>query len=241
MIVIPAIDILDGHVVRLKKGDYGEATRYESDPLQTARTFHEAGFRRIHVVDLNGAREGWFANLEHISRIRLETGLQIQTGGGIRRLADVMTLFDAGVEQVVCSSMAIQNEADWLEALHRYGGGRCILGMDLREGRMAYSGWEKTAEESPWDYLDRMQRRGLSEVLCTDISRDGMLSGVNLQLYRELKDAYPGLRFIASGGVSGPGDLRQLADAGIDAVVVGRAWYEGYLTLEDMLACHSAE
>lgn len=241
MNVIPAIDLLDGRVVRLKKGDYDQVTVYEDDPLIIAQRFAEAGFKHIHIVDLNGAKSGKFENLQHIRRIIDETGLTVQTGGGIRVFDQVQELFEAGLSKVVCSSMAVKNETDWLRALQSYGGEKCILGMDLKDGKMAYAGWLETMEEPVNNYLDRMIREGLEEVLCTDISRDGMLSGSNISLYSYLMKKFPSLRFIASGGVAGEGDLLSLSQIDVHAVVVGRAYLEGHLSIKVMKDYHQTE
>ncbi|MEX0929172.1 MAG: 1-(5-phosphoribosyl)-5-[(5-phosphoribosylamino)methylideneamino]imidazole-4-carboxamide isomerase [Balneolales bacterium] len=234
MHVIPAIDLLDGHVVRLKKGAYNTASEYKLDPVSQALAFKEAGFGHIHVVDLNGAREGRFVNLPLIREIISETGLSVQSGGGIRSFRDAKTLIDAGISKIVCGSMAVKNEPEWLKTLRHFGGETCIMGLDLKDGRIAYSGWEETADEDAFDFLQRMSGEGLREILCTDISRDGMLTGVNLGLYALLTERFPGLKIIASGGVSGMADLDELNRLNMHAVVVGRAYYEGYLNLEEM-------
>ncbi len=233
MHVIPAIDLLDGACVRLHKGDYDQATVYHDHPLEQARIFQEAGFSHIHVVDLNGAKEGRFLNLSHIQVMIEELGLSVQSGGGIRSYQDAQHLLEAGLSKVICSSMAIKNEPDWLRLLDDYPH-ESILGLDLKDGKMAFSGWLETASESPESLLARMQDEGLQEVLCTDISKDGTLSGTNLELYVHLKAQFPSLRCIASGGVSGADDLKALSQAGIDAVVVGKAYYEGHISLEEM-------
>ena len=233
MHVIPAIDLLNGDCVRLHKGDYDQATVYNKDPLSQAKTFAKAGFTHIHVVDLNGAKHGEFINLKHIQEMINQLGLSVQTGGGIRHFEDAKKLLDTGLSKVICSSMAIKNEADWMQLVREYPQ-HSILGLDLKNGQMAFSGWLKTASEAPESMLERMQKEGLREVLCTDISKDGTLSGTNLDLYVQLKNTFPDLRWIASGGVSGVSDLEALHHAGIDAVVVGKAYYEGILNLEEM-------
>ncbi|MEP2448393.1 MAG: 1-(5-phosphoribosyl)-5-[(5-phosphoribosylamino)methylideneamino]imidazole-4-carboxamide isomerase [Balneola sp.] len=238
MKVIPAIDLLNGQVVRLHKGKYEEATIYDKDPLNVATQFKEAGFDHIHIVDLNGAKEGKFVNLPHIKNIISDLGISVQTGGGIRKLADIEFLLDAGLSKVICSSMAIKNEADWIAALKKYPE-QMILGMDLKDGKIAYSGWLETAEEDTFHFLERMIDEGLQEVLCTDISKDGTLSGPNTELYISLKKAFPEIKLIASGGVSDQEDLIQLDEADIDAVVVGKAFYEHHITLEQMKSLHN--
>lgn len=238
MRVIPAIDLLDGQVVRLRKGSYEEVTVYNRQPVKEARTFSRAGFDHIHIVDLNGAREGTFSNLAHICRIKEDTGLSIQTGGGIRSYADAESLLEAGLDQVVCSSMAVKNRGEWMRLLQDFPG-RTILGMDLKEGRIAYGGWMETSDESIDAFLQPMIEEGLRYVLCTDIARDGMLQGANTALYRNLQQRYPSLDFIASGGVAGARDLEQLDAAGLYGVVVGRAYYEEAITLSEMQQYHT--
>ena len=233
MLTIPAIDLLNGQAVRLHKGSYEEVTVYDQSPLNQARKFKDAGFKHIHVVDLNGAKEGKFVNLPHITKIIDELGISVQTGGGIRTFADVKMLLEAGLSKVICSSMAIKNEEDWLKSLKEYPE-NMILGMDLKDGKIAYSGWLETAEESVESFLSRMIEQGLLEVLCTDISKDGTLSGPNFELYQNLQQNFPDIRLIASGGVSSLEDLNRLNNANIDAVVVGKAYYEGRITLEEM-------
>ena len=233
MKVIPAVDLLNGEVVRLHKGKYEEVTVYDKDPVDTARKFKEAGFDHIHIVDLNGAKEGKFVNLPHIKAVIKDLDISVQTGGGIRTFEDVEYLLDAGLTKIICSSMAIKNESDWVKALDKFPD-QMILGMDLKDGKIAYSGWLETAEEDTFSFLERMIQFGLKEVLCTDISKDGTLSGPNLDLYISLKKAFPEITLIASGGVSNQQDLIELKEAEIDAVVIGKAYYENHITLEQM-------
>lgn len=238
MKVIPAIDLLNGQVVRLHKGDYDEATIYNDDPVAEARKFKEAGFKHIHVVDLNGAKEGKFVNLKHIKQIIQELDLSVQTGGGIRSYEDARLLLDEGISKVICSSMAVKNQDDWLQLLDDYED-RAILGMDLKDGKVAYGGWLETLDQSLEEFLLPMIQRGLSTVLCTDISRDGTLEGPNVKLYNELSSRFPGLNFIASGGVSNADDLHALSEDNRYGVVVGRAYYEGNISLEEMMEYHT--
>jgi len=237
MYVIPAIDLLDGNVVRLQKGDYDKVTKYTQTPLEQATVYAEAGFKRIHIVDLNGAREGSFVNLTIIREIVDQLNIEVQTGGGIRSFDNAKTLFDQGISRIICSSMAVKNKAEWLKTLDHYGE-RAILGLDLKDGQLAFGGWLDTREISFETFLGEMKEHGLAEILMTDIARDGMLSGPNIALYKHFMADFPELRFIASGGVSGPADLSDLSAAGLHAVVVGRAYYEDHLTLEDMMAVH---
>lgn len=235
MQVIPAIDLLDGKAVRLHKGSYEEVTVYNESPLKQAEEFAEAGFEHIHVVDLNGARSGSFINLKYVTQIIEELGISVQTGGGVRTLEDVQMLADAGLSGIICSSMAIKNEEGWLKALEQFPQ-KMILGMDLKDGKIAYGGWLETATESVSSFLNRMTEKGLKEVLCTDISRDGTLSGPNFELYEQLMRDHPEVRWIASGGVAELSDLQRLHEAKVPAVVVGKAYYEGKITLQEMAA-----
>lgn len=239
MKIIPAIDLLNGQVVRLHKGSYQDVTVYEESPLKQAHLFKKAGFNHIHIVDLNGAKEGRFINLPHIKQIIDELGISIQTGGGIRTFRDAEYLLSEGISKVICSSMAIKNEPHWLKLLKIYPE-RTILGMDLKDGKIAYSGWLETAQESVSSFLGRMISEGLEEVLCTDVSKDGTLSGPNFELYNDLKAEFPSLKLIASGGVSSMEDLIQLKASNMDAVVVGKAYYENRITLEELseLSCN---
>lgn len=238
MRVIPAIDLLDGKVVRLHKGNYDEATVYNDNPLSEAQKFKKSGFDHIHVIDLNGAKEGAFVNLDIIKRMIEETGISVQTGGGIRSFEDASMLLENGLSNVICSSMAVKKPDEWLKVLDEYGD-RAILGMDLKEGRVAYSGWLETLDKSLEEFLRPMIDRGLSTVLSTDISRDGTLEGPNLELYRKLSTTFPELDFIASGGVSDASDLKALAAQNRYGVVVGRAYYEGNISLGEMLEYHT--
>lgn len=233
MQTIPAIDLLNGQAVRLHKGSYEEVTVYNKSPLAQAKIFKEAGFQHIHVVDLNGAKEGRFVNLPHIKEMIKELDISVQTGGGIRTFSDVEMLLEAGLSKVICSSMAIKNEKDWLKALQEYQD-HMILGMDLKDGKIAYSGWLETVEESVESLLNRMISHGLTEVLCTDISKDGTLSGPNVELYKKLKSQFPEIKLIASGGVASLDDLHELSEAHMDAVVVGKAYYEHRISLKEM-------
>lgn len=237
MFVIPAIDLLDGKVVRLHKGDYKNATIYNDDPLQEALKFKEAGFSHIHVVDLNGAKEGKFVNLDLIERIIRELDMSVQTGGGIRSYEDASMLLEHGVSNIICSSLAVKYQEEWLKILDDYGD-RAILGMDLKNGNVAYAGWLETLDQSLKEFLSPMISRGLSTALCTDISKDGTLEGPNFALYEKLSSQFPDLNFIASGGVASISDIKKLNEQGHYGVVVGRAYYEGNITLEEMRTHH---
>lgn len=233
MKIIPAIDLLDGQVVRLHQGDYDEATVYNDNPVEEAQKFKDAGFSHIHVIDLNGAREGEFLNLKHITEIVEKTGLSVQTGGGVRSFEDADMLLKQGISKVICSSMAVRKPDDWLKLLDEHAS-RAILGMDLKDGKVAYAGWEETADDSLEEFLNPMIEYGLKHVLTTDISRDGTLEGPNIELYQSLMQQFPDLEFIASGGVGSYDDLLELQKANIGSVVVGRAYYEDKISLVEL-------
>jgi phosphoribosylformimino-5-aminoimidazole carboxamide ribotide isomerase len=235
MKIIPAIDLLDGQVVRLQKGDYQKKTVYNDNPVQEASKFKEAGFNHIHVVDLNGAKSGKFENLPLIQKIIDRTGLSVQTGGGVRSKADVELLLEAGLSGIICSSMAVKKPKEWIHAIKSYPE-QMILGLDLKDGKMAYGGWLETSDQSIAEFLKPMMNAGLKTVLSTDISRDGMLSGPNFKMYRNLQIEFPELNWIASGGVSKIDDLKKLVSLNIYGVVVGKAYYEGRINLEEISA-----
>ena len=238
--VIPAIDLRGGQVVRLKQGDYAQQTTYAADPRELARRYADAGARRLHLVDLDGARSGQLDNLDVIGTIAAD-GMQVQAGGGVRGEDDLCRLFDAGVDRVVLGSVAIREPelvAGWLG---KYGAERLTLALDTRciDGRwtLPSAGWTETGtrtldELAPW-YAERSARH----LLCTDIDRDGMLAGFNLDLYRHLAATVPSLAVQASGGVRSLDDIRAAREAGARGVILGRALLEGRFTVEEALAC----
>lgn len=238
MKIIPAIDLLDGQVVRLQKGDYEKKTVYNDNPVEEAAKFKEAGFSHIHVVDLNGAKSGKFENLSTIKQIIEETGLSVQTGGGVRSLADIEQLLDAGLSGIICSSMAVKKPEEWIRAIKDYTE-QMILGLDLKDGKMAYGGWVETSDQSIADFLKPMMDAGLQTVLSTDIARDGMLSGPNVEMYQDLQNEFPDLNWIASGGVSNIKDLQELQKLSLYGVVVGKAYYEGKIGLAHLVQINS--
>lgn len=232
--LIPAIDIIDGKCVRLTKGDYDTKKIYNEDPVSVAKEFEAHGIRRLHVVDLDGARSKHIVNDKVLQRIARETNLVIDFGGGIKTDEDVARAFEAGAHMITIGSIAVTDPERSMEWLHKYGPEHIVLGADVRNGRVSINGWKEDSQEELVPFLDRYLSEGMRNVLCTDISKDGMLQGPAIALYREVMEQYPDCHLIASGGVSCMDDIRALEAAGIPAVVFGKAIYEGKIKLEEL-------
>lgn len=232
--LIPAIDIIDGKCVRLTKGDYDTKKIYNEDPVSVAKEFEAHGIRRLHVVDLDGARSKHIVNDKVLQRIARETNLVIDFGGGIKTDEDVARAFEAGAHMITIGSIAVTDPERSMEWLHKYGPEHIVLGADVRNGRVSINGWKEDSLEELIPFLDRYLSEGMRNVLCTDISKDGMLQGPSIALYREVMEHYPDCHLIASGGVSSMDDIRALEAAGIPAVVFGKAIYEGKIKLEEL-------
>jgi phosphoribosylformimino-5-aminoimidazole carboxamide ribotide isomerase len=240
--VMPALDLRGGRVVRLAQGDFARETRYEDDPVTLARGFAAAGARWLHLVDLDGARAGGFACAGVLRRIRAETPLAVQLGGGVRGEADVAARLDAGAARVVVGTLAVREPLRVRGWLQRFGSDALCIALDARRDaqglwRLPLAGWREDSGATLDTTLAAYRDSALRHVLCTDIDRDGMLRGPNLALYRRLADAWPALRILASGGVSSEADLAALRGSGAAAAVVGRALLEGRLGLAEALAC----
>lgn len=232
--LIPAIDIIDGKCVRLTKGDYDTKKIYNEDPVSVAKEFEAHGIRRLHVVDLDGARSKHIVNDKVLQLIARETNLVIDFGGGIKTDEDVARAFEAGAHMITIGSIAVTDPERSMEWLHKYGPEHIVLGADVRNGRVSINGWKEDSQEELVPFLDRYLSEGMRNVLCTDISKDGMLQGPAIALYREVMEQYPDCHLIASGGVSCMDDIRALEAAGIPAVVFGKAIYEGKIKLEEL-------
>ena len=231
--LIPAIDIIAGKCVRLTKGDYNQKTEY-GEPLDMAREFEKAGIKRLHMVDLDGAKSKHIVNSHVLKQIAAETNLEIDFGGGIKTHQDIDTAFESGAQMVTVGSVAVTNPQLFTWWLQKYGPDRMILGADVRDGYISINGWQEESRQRLADFLARYMKAGTRHVLCTEISRDGMLQGPAIALYREVMEAHPECHLIASGGVSGIQDIRDLQEAGIPAVVFGKAIYEGRIDMEEM-------
>lgn len=239
MEVIPAIDLLNGQCVRLYQGDFSQVTVYSADPVALARRYREAGLRRLHVVDLDGARTGSPQNMDLITAMAGQVGVAVQAGGGLRDIARALALRAAGADRVVVGSVAAETPDTALEWLDQLGAEHLVLAFDVRvaddgQPSVLTRGWVKDSGTSLWDLLERFCARGARHFLCTDIARDGTLAGPNLELYRDCTRRFPGASVIASGGVGSLADLRQLSSTGAAAVVTGKALLDGRLTLEEI-------
>lgn len=242
MIIYPAIDLRGGRVVRLTEGKFDQEKSYGDDPLAVARGFRAAGAAWLHVVDLDGAKDPARRQIALVERLARESGLRMQTGGGIRDEAQIAALLAAGAERVIVGSLAVKDPALVKGWLKKFGPDRLILSPDVRldatgTPRIAAAGWQESTGVALDDFLRDFLAAGLVHVLCTDISRDGKLTGPNTALYTELLRKFPALQLQASGGVSSLADLRALKAAGAPGAIVGRALYEGKFTLPEALAC----
>lgn len=235
--IIPAMDLIQGSCVRLTQGDYGRLTTYDRDPLDAALRFEAAGARRLHMVDLDGAKAQQPANLAVLERIAARTSLEIQYGGGIKSSAALRDVFAAGAQRAVCGSIAVREPERFAAWLEEFGGERLILGADLRDGRIAIQGWLETTMLSAAELIARFRPQGLRQVICTDIARDGMLCGPATQFYAALQREFPDVEITVSGGIGALDDLAALDRAGLHSVIVGKAIYEGRITLNDLERC----
>ena len=240
MILVPAIDILGGRAVRLKKGDYDQVTVYNEDAVAQARAFEAAGAKRIHIVDLDGARDGAPTNMELIKRMVAEVGVEVEVGGGIRSMETIKRYADAGVRRIVLGSALVKDRAFAEEAAREYGP-MIVAGIDAKDGVVATEGWLDTADGVPADDLiDDLEAMGITSLVYTDIARDGMQCGIDAGAYAAIANAHPSVKVTASGGIASLEDLRALRETGapIDGAITGRAVYEGAFTVEEgVLAC----
>jgi phosphoribosylformimino-5-aminoimidazole carboxamide ribotide isomerase len=229
--LIPAIDIINGKCVRLCKGDYEQKTVYGDSPARIAQDFERLGFKRLHVVDLDGAKSKHVVNIDVLREITSTTSLTVDFGGGIKTDDDIEKAFEAGAQMVTVGSIAVTSPTLFYQWLEKYGAERIILGADVRNGMISINGWKEDSSEALLPFLKKYIDKGVKNVLCTEISKDGMLEGPAVELYKEVMREYPGLHLIASGGVSCIEDIRRLESEGIPAVVFGKAIYEGRIDL----------
>ena len=232
--VIPAIDVIDGKCVRLTEGDYKQKKIYNERPIEVARQFEDAGLKRLHLVDLDGAKAGTVKNWKVLEGIAGKTSLVIDFGGGIKSEKDVEIVFDSGALLATVGSMAVKNEDEFLKWISRFGAEKFLLGADVREEKITINGWQETTDTWVYDFIEKFMNAGIQQLFCTDVSKDGRLEGPSVELYKNIVQKFPSLHFIASGGVSSMKDVTLMAEIGCKGVIVGKAIYEGRISLQEL-------
>lgn len=236
MQIIPAIDLIGGKCVRLSQGDYSSKKEYHDDPIEMAKRFEGAGITRLHLVDLDGAKAKKIVNSAVLEGICEQTELLVDFGGGIQADDEIEKAFDLGAKQVTGGSIAVKNPALFQEWIRKYGAERIILGADAKDRKIAVGGWEETTTEDLIPFIKGYVGKGIRYVICTDVAKDGLLQGASVDLYKEILQEIPDLQLIASGGVSSVKDLEELEKIGVYGTIVGKAYYEGRVTLEQLSA-----
>jgi phosphoribosylformimino-5-aminoimidazole carboxamide ribotide isomerase len=234
MYIIPAIDLIGGKCVRLSQGDYSSKKEYHDDPVEMAKRFEGAGISRLHLVDLDGAKAKKIVNASVLEGICSQTSLTVDFGGGIQANEEIEKAFELGATQVTGGSIAVKNPTLFQEWIRKYGTERIILGADAKDRKIAVGGWEETTSEDLIPFIKDYVSKGISFVICTDVAKDGLLQGPSVELYQEILQEIPGLKLIASGGVSSLKDLEELEKIGVYGAIVGKAYYEGRVTLEEL-------
>ena len=232
--LIPAIDIIDGKCVRLSQGDYDKVKEYSASPADVAKEMEDHGITRLHVVDLDGAKSKHVVNWRTLEQIARATNLVIDFGGGVKTDDDLRIVFDCGAQMVTGGSIAVKEPDTFQRWLLKYGAEKIILGADVKEGKVAVSGWLEDSDNKLMSFLEHYTQQGVQKVICTEISRDGMLQGPAVSLYKDVLSEYPHLHLIASGGVSSMDDIEALAEARVPGVIFGKALYEGRITWRDI-------
>lgn len=234
MYIFPAIDLYDGKAVRLYKGDYDKMTVYSTNPCEIAKDFESQGARHIHIVDLEGARDGTTPNIDTIREIISSCKLSVEVGGGIRSMETVEKYVSAGVDRVILGTAAVRDEAFLVSAVEKYGE-KIAVGVDVKDGYVAIKGWTEKSEYTCFDFCEKMQKLGVRTIICTDISKDGAMAGTNYELYQSLHERFD-VNVIASGGVSSLEDVRRLSSLGVYGAIVGKAYYTGAIVIKDAVA-----
>ena len=234
MILFPAIDLYEGKAVRLYKGDYSQMTVYSEKPWEIGLDFVACGASHIHIVDLEGARDGKTPNFEPVLKIKKETGAFCEIGGGIRSMDVIRKYLDAGIDRVILGTAAVKDEALLYEAVQKYGG-RIAAGADIKDGKIAIKGWIESSELEAFDFFGKMRQLGIKTIICTDISKDGAMQGTNRELYRQLTEKFD-MDIVASGGVSSLEDVKYLAEMKLYGAIIGKAYYTGAIDLKKVLA-----
>lgn len=234
MRIIPAIDIIDGKCVRLTKGDYATTKMYNENPLEVAKAFENSGIEYLHLVDLDGAKSSGIVNHSILERIATKTNLKIDFGGGLKSDEDVRIAFECGANQITGGSIAIKQPEVFEKWIKHFGSDKIILGADVNHGKIAVSGWQEESSEALLPFIQKYQAKGIEYVICTDISKDGMLEGPGFDLYTQILKHTPNLKLIASGGISKMDELPQLAELGCEGVIIGKAIYENRISLQQL-------
>jgi phosphoribosylformimino-5-aminoimidazole carboxamide ribotide isomerase len=237
--IIPAIDIISGKCVRLSKGDYSKQIIYDDDPLKVAKTFEDAGFRRLHIVDLDGAKAGSIKNLGVLENISRHTDFTIDFGGGIKDINDISSVFNAGASIVTLGSVAAKNPEIIEEWIMEFGSDKILIGADVLNENIRISGWMKDGGITIFEFIGKMLAFGAKNIFCTDISKDGMMEGPSVDLYKEIISSFSDINLIASGGVTTIEDVRVLKEIGCSGVIIGKAIYEGKISLSQLSAINS--
>ncbi len=232
--IVPAIDLIDGKCVRLSQGDYSMQKVYNNNPLDVARMFEDNGIKYLHMVDLDGARQKHVVNYKILERIKVNTNLFIDFGGGIKTEEDLRVIFDCGADQAIIGSIAVTDPDLFTKWILWYGAEKIILGADTKDGKIAVSGWQDITEKDIFDFFEEYRKKDVKYVLCTDISRDGMLQGTAVELYEQLIKKFPMFNIIASGGITKIEEIDELNSKGLYSVIIGKALYEGRILLKDL-------
>ncbi|MFZ5552440.1 MAG: 1-(5-phosphoribosyl)-5-[(5-phosphoribosylamino)methylideneamino]imidazole-4-carboxamide isomerase [Bacteroidota bacterium] len=235
MLLVPAIDVIDGKCVRLTKGDYASKKIYNEDPVEVAMQFQDAGLKNLHLVDLDGAKAGKIINWKTLEKISSRTQLHIDFGGGLKSDNDLRIAFECGAKQITGGSIAVKDRATFGKWITQYGPEKIILGADVNNEKIAVSGWTETSDEFIYDFIREYREKGIEYVICTDIAKDGMLQGPSVDLYKKIMEEIPGIKLIASGGVTSLNDLEQLAGINCHGVIIGKAIYEGKIQLSQLV------
>jgi phosphoribosylformimino-5-aminoimidazole carboxamide ribotide isomerase len=236
MEIIPAIDIIEGKCVRLTQGDYFQKKVYNENPLEVAKQFEGAGLKRLHLVDLDGAKQKAVKNWKVLELIASKTKLVIDFGGGIATEDDVKIVFDSGAAMATVGSIAVKNEFEFVKWLFIFGADKFLLGADVKDKMIAIHGWLETTDKSIFDFIENYISKGVQQIFCTDVSKDGKLEGPSADLYKEIITRFPTVYFIASGGVASVDDLRTLEEIGCKAVIIGKAIYENRISFNELKA-----
>jgi phosphoribosylformimino-5-aminoimidazole carboxamide ribotide isomerase len=239
MIIIPAIDIINGKCVRLTKGDYAQQKIYNEDPVEVAKMFADAGLKRLHMVDLDGAKAGAIKNLAILEQVAAAVNMIIDFGGGVKKITDVENVLNAGASIVTIGSLAVKQPEVLEEWLMEFGPGHFLIGADVLDEQIKIGGWLEDGGINIFDFVGRLISLGVTSIFCTDISKDGMMEGPSISLYKKIIEQHPEINLIASGGVSNLEDVKQLAEIGCSGAIIGKAIYENLISLQDLVTLNS--